>query len=109
MARNSQGGQGDPGRSYRLLRAPTGLRDLRREILGILGDHRSKEFPGLPPHDAPVCDGVWALYAQALHRFGDVPTMIERDDNIPELAELCDELEVARGISADAAGERIAA
>src|SRR3546814_3605451 len=33
-------------------------------------------------HDAPVCDAVWALYAHALRRFGDVPAMIERDDHI---------------------------
>jgi uncharacterized protein (UPF0276 family) len=35
--------------------------------------------------------------------------MIERDDNIPELDALCQELDVARGISAEAAGTRIAA
>lgn len=51
-------------------------------------------------HDAPICDGVWALYAHALQRFGDVPTMIERDDRIPPLAELLDELDIARGIAA---------
>ena len=52
-------------------------------------------------HDAPVCDEVWALYAQARRRFGEVPTMIERDDHIPPLAELLAELAIARGIAAD--------
>lgn len=52
-------------------------------------------------HDAPVCDEVWALYAQARRRFGEVPTMIERDDHIPPLAELLAELDIARGIAAD--------
>jgi hypothetical protein len=32
-----------------------------------------------------------------------VPTMIERDDHIPPLDELLDELQVARGIAAEAA------
>ena len=53
-------------------------------------------------HDAPVCDAVWALYAHARGRFGDVPTMIERDDRIPPLAELLEELAIARGIAAGA-------
>lgn len=53
-------------------------------------------------HDAPVCDGVWALYAQAVRRFGEVPTMIERDDDIPALHELLQELDIARRIARDA-------
>ena len=53
-------------------------------------------------HDAPVCDDVWALYAQARRRFGEVPTMIERDDHIPPLHELLAELDIARRIAIDA-------
>ncbi len=56
-------------------------------------------------HDAPVCDEVWTLYAQALHRFGAVATMIERDDHIPPLDELLEELAIARRIAADVALE----
>lgn len=51
-------------------------------------------------HDHPVADPVWALYAEALRRFGPVAAMIERDANIPPLAGLIDELRIARGISA---------
>ena len=40
-------------------------------------------------HDAPVCEAVWELYAAAIERFGPTPTLIERDANIPSLAELC--------------------
>jgi uncharacterized protein (UPF0276 family) len=39
-------------------------------------------------HGAPVCDAVWDLYARALRRFGRVPTLIERDQNIPPLDDL---------------------
>jgi uncharacterized protein (UPF0276 family) len=49
-------------------------------------------------HDQPVCTDVWALYAEAVSLLGPVATMIERDDNIPPLAELLDELDTARGI-----------
>lgn len=51
-------------------------------------------------HDAPVCDAVWALYAEAVRRFGHVATMIERDDHIPALAELVAELDHARAVAA---------
>ena len=59
-------------------------------------------------HDAPVCDEVWNLYAHALRRFGPVPSMIERDDAIPPLADMLAELDTARGIAADALLERAA-
>ena len=56
-------------------------------------------------HDHPVADPVWALYKQALKRFGWVSTMIERDDNIPPLAELLAEVETARNIAYDTLGQ----
>jgi uncharacterized protein (UPF0276 family) len=51
-------------------------------------------------HDHPIIQPVWDLFATALDLFGAVPTMIERDDNIPELHELIAELDVARDIAA---------
>jgi hypothetical protein len=51
-------------------------------------------------HDAAVCEPVWDLYRHATQRFGQIPTMIERDDNIPALAELLTELDSARRIAA---------
>ena len=53
-------------------------------------------------HDHPVCDSVWALYAYTVQRLGAVPTMIERDDHIPALAELLAELDQARAVQAAA-------
>jgi uncharacterized protein (UPF0276 family) len=64
------------------------------------GDHL------IDTHDHPVADPVWALYRQALRLLGPVPTMIERDDHIPPLAELLAELDIARGIAAEVADER---
>jgi uncharacterized protein len=52
-------------------------------------------------HDSPVSDSVWALYAAALQRAGPVATLIERDDDIPPLAELLAELHVARRMAAE--------
>lgn len=50
-------------------------------------------------HDAPVSEPVWALYRDTVARFGSVPTMIERDANIPALDELLVELDRARTIT----------
>jgi len=50
-------------------------------------------------HDHPVRDAVWELYAAAVRRLGPVSTMIERDDHIPPLAELCAELDEARRVA----------
>ena len=52
-------------------------------------------------HDHPICPGVYALYAHTLARHGWVPTMIERDDHIPPLAELLAELDQVRAIAAE--------
>lgn len=57
-------------------------------------------------HDSPVCDGVWDLYAKAVALLGPVATMIERDDEIPPLAELLEELSIARMLGASEAYKR---
>ena len=51
-------------------------------------------------HDHPVCDPVWSLYADAVARFGEVSTMIERDADIPPLPVLLEELDEARRLAA---------
>jgi uncharacterized protein (UPF0276 family) len=50
-------------------------------------------------HDHDIVDPVWELYRLALRRFGPISTMIERDDHIPPLEELCAELDIARSIA----------
>jgi len=52
-------------------------------------------------HDMPVCDSVWELYAQAVEHFSDTTFMIERDDNIPALDVLLEELQLARTIAGE--------
>jgi uncharacterized protein len=69
-----------------------------------LAGHSTHEDHLVDTHDHPVCEEVWALYDVACGMFGPVATMIERDDNIPELPELLNELARARTIAARAAG-----
>ena len=42
-------------------------------------------------HNQPVWPPVWALYRQAVQRFGRIPTLIEWDTDLPELTVLVDE------------------
>jgi len=52
-------------------------------------------------HDHPVPPQVWELYREAVRRFGRVSSLIERDDNIPELEELTAEANHARAIESE--------
>ncbi len=42
-------------------------------------------------HGRRVYDPVWGLYVKAIDRFGDVPTLIEWDNDVPELNILMEE------------------
>jgi uncharacterized protein (UPF0276 family) len=46
-------------------------------------------------HSKPVCQQVWALYDDALTRFGDTPTVIEWDAELPSLEVLIAEADRA--------------
>jgi uncharacterized protein (UPF0276 family) len=74
-----------------------------------LAGHSVQQGCIIDTHDQQVADPVWALYADALRRFGPVGTMIERDDNIPPLPELAAELRRARQLSGAVLAEREAA
>jgi uncharacterized protein (UPF0276 family) len=54
-------------------------------------------------HGAPVADAVWALYVHVTGRLGPVPTLIERDQNLPPLRQLAAEatcaLELMRALA----------
>lgn len=65
--------------------------------------HLAGHTPGeivIDTHDRPVCDAVWGLFAAAIRNLGDVAVMIERDDAIPPLSDLLNELDHARLIAA---------
>jgi len=74
---------------------------IERVVQFHLAGHSEAGTHLIDTHDEPVRQEVWDLYAQALKRFGAVSTMIERDDNIPPLADLVMELDHARQIARD--------
>ncbi|MGH8679038.1 MAG: MNIO family bufferin maturase [Burkholderiales bacterium] len=53
-------------------------------------------------HGRPVQDEVWALYRHAIARLGPVPTLVEWDTEIPELAVLIAEAQKADAVMRDA-------
>jgi len=73
-----------------------------------LAGHTHHGTHAVDTHDQPIVDPVWALYRRACERFGPLATLIERDDRIPPLAELVDELDCARAVAASSAQRRAA-
>ena len=53
-----------------------------------LAGHESNGELLVDTHSRPVCDAVWALYRHAIRRIGEVPTLIEWDNDLPELSVL---------------------
>ncbi|MCR9103942.1 MAG: DUF692 domain-containing protein [Gammaproteobacteria bacterium] len=51
-------------------------------------------------HGTAVIDPVWALLTQAYQRIGCVPTLLERDFNIPPLDKLLEEVSMIRQLQA---------
>ncbi len=67
-----------------------------------LAGHLNKGTHIIDTHDHPIIPDVWDLYAEAVRLFPGVPTMIERDADIPPYLELVAELDIARRIAAEA-------
>ena len=56
-------------------------------------------------HAKPIAEPVWALYAQALRRFGARPTLIEWDADLPAFERLTQEAAIADEIAAAVSSE----
>jgi uncharacterized protein (UPF0276 family) len=58
----------------------------------LAGHDERRDDTGAPllidAHGSPVVNRVWKLYERAVSRVGPVPTLIERDANVPPLADL---------------------
>ena len=65
----------------------------RIAYLHVAGHYVEAEDLRVDTHGADVCDPVWALLESAYHRFGVIPTLLERDFNIPPIPELLGELQ----------------
>ena len=68
----------------------------RIAYLHVAGHFREAADLVIDSHGAPVIDPVWDLLARTYDRFGPLPTLLERDFNIPPLSELLEELAIIR-------------
>lgn len=64
--------------------------------LHVAGHYNEADDLIVDTHGADVIDPVWTLLQQAYDQFGDVPTLLERDFNIPPMDELLVEVEQIR-------------
>ena len=60
-------------------------------LAGHHADPRLGDALLIDSHDAPVAEPVWALYERLIARTGPRPTLIERDDQLPDFATLMQE------------------
>ncbi len=72
----------------------------------VAGHYVESEDLRVDTHGADVCDPVWSLLRTAYDHFGVVPTLLERDFNIPPLPELLGEVNYIRELQAAATDRR---
>lgn len=75
----------------------------------VAGHYTEPDGLIIDTHGAEVIDPVWALLEQAYRRTGPVPTCLERDFNIPDLAALAVEVATIAGMQAPFRKQRRAA
>ena len=72
-------------------------------LAGFAADRDDEGRPLLiDAHDSAVADTVWRLFAHAVARTGPVPTLIEWDNDVPDLAVLLAEADKAERVLARA-------
>ena len=77
-----------------------GVDPARVRYMHIAGHYDEAEDLRVDTHGSDVCEDVWGLLDHAYARFGVLPTLLERDFNIPPMAELVVELERIRSAQA---------
>ena len=65
----------------------------RIRYIHVAGHYEEAEDLRVDTHAANVIDPVWNLLQRAYEKFGVLPTLLERDFNIPPLAELMTEID----------------
>ncbi|MDD3764386.1 MAG: DUF692 domain-containing protein [Nevskiales bacterium] len=81
----------------------------RVRYVHVAGHYVEAEDLRVDTHGADVIDPVWDLLERAYRRFGVMPTLLERDFNIPPLPELLAEVEHIRTLQARHAAPATAA
>lgn len=72
----------------------------RARYIHVAGHYDEAEDLKIDTHGADVIDPVWGLLAEAYQLCGALPTLLERDFNLPPLVELLEEVEQIRNLQA---------
>jgi uncharacterized protein (UPF0276 family) len=70
----------------------------RASYVHVAGHFAEAEDLRVDTHGAAVIDPVWDLLAAAYRAFGPMPTLLERDFNIPAISVLLGEIDIIRGL-----------
>lgn len=70
----------------------------RISYIHIAGHHEEAKDLIVDTHGANVIDPVWTLLDRTYQHFGVIPTLLERDFNIPPLAELVTEVDTIHSL-----------
>jgi uncharacterized protein (UPF0276 family) len=68
----------------------------RARYIHVAGHYDEAEDLKVDTHGADVIDPVWALLSEAYRKVGPLPTLLERDFNLPPLADLLAEVRQVR-------------
>ncbi len=79
----------------------------RARYIHVAGHYDEAEDLKVDTHGADVIDPVWELLAEAYRLCGTLPTLLERDFNLPPLADLLGEVEQIRDIQRSVAAEAV--
>ena len=82
----------------------------RIRYIHVAGHYREAEDLIVDTHGADVIDPVWQLLDKTYRHFGVIPTLLERDFNLPPLADLLQEVAVIRALQSkwqDQTGEHL--
>ncbi len=74
----------------------------RTRYIHVAGHFDEADDLKVDTHGADVIDPVWQLLAEAYQRLGPVPTLLERDFNLPPLAELLAEVALVSRLQREA-------
>ncbi|WP_299981607.1 DUF692 domain-containing protein [uncultured Pseudoteredinibacter sp.] len=80
----------------------------RAKYIHIAGHYDEADDLKVDTHGADVIDPVWGLLARAYQKFGVLPTLLERDFNIPPVDELMIEVDKIKSIQAGAEAAALA-
>ncbi len=72
----------------------------RIRYIHVAGHYQEAEDLIVDTHGADVIDPVWQLLEKAYQHFGVIPTLLERDFNLPALAELLEEVGIILSLQA---------